>query len=454
MAQGPIALFVDAETEQLRASVARFQAHGIAVVQCGSLQDASHLLDELVPALAVIALDLPDGSAFDLLSHPALDSTREIIVIGDHVHPERTRQAFLAGAGCVLSRPLEQSLIEDFFDDMAEDLLHPQVNAVQSQVNAPGSAQFGLLHGSSAAMDKLFRKLRKVAQSDTHLLLCGESGSGKSLTALTIHQLSNRSDGPFVSFHCGATPSARMETLLFGTGTDGEDERGCLQRAFGGTLLLEDVTELPADLQLKLLQLLESRATGAGDPDSNSEVRIIGATSRHPDDILKSGRLREALYFRIASAPVLIPPLRARTEDIDGLARVFLREFNERAGTEKSLSRDTLSVLKTYGWPGNVRELRSVLEQAFIMAEQQISPEHLPDLHGQPITDGDVLQLSIGDSVQEAEKKLTLATLTYYKGDKRKAAQTLGVSLKTLYNRINAYRAEQRAPITDQGLAD
>ncbi|MCW8194032.1 sigma-54-dependent Fis family transcriptional regulator [Proteobacteria bacterium 005FR1] len=447
MAQGPTALFVDANLESRIALMSRLERGGIRVVRSASVHEASHLMDELIPALAVIALDLPDGDAMDLLNHPALEGTREIILIGDDIEPERARQAFLAGASCVFSNPLKPSLIESFFEDLAEDLR----SGAAPPGNALGISQLGSLYGNTTAMDKLFRKLRKVAETDAHVLLCGESGTGKTLAALTIHQLSSRSDGPFVSFHCGAIPSIRVEASLFGT-ADGSKEPGCLQRAFGGTLLLEDVTELPRDLQLRLLQVLERDGAGPGERMSIPEVRIIGTTNHQPDDVLKSGCLREDLYFRIASAQVSIPPLRAHTEDIDGLATVFLREFNERAGTEKSLSRDTLAILKSYGWPGNVRELRSVLEQAFTMAEQQISPEHLPDFHGQPVSDGEFLQLTIGDSVQEAEKKLTLATLAYYQGDKRKAAHTLGVSLKTLYNRINAYRAEQRTPLAPQEL--
>jgi two-component system response regulator AtoC len=448
MISKPLALLVSADSKGICQTAARMEAQGLSTSITNSLDEANHRLDESAPDLALISLDLADGSGLELLKHPALELTSAIIVTGDAIDPQRAREAVLLGAGFVFSHPAEQILLDTLVDDLAGELVHPPSAFMSASMPQRTVAQLGLLHGSSAPMHKLYRTLRKLADSDAHVLLSGESGSGKDLAARTIHQLSERRDAPFLTLDCSSTPAAELEQLLFGAAMDGERDAGLLRRAFGGTLFVDEITELSAGMQTKLLHLLEddlsaAPVSGEGPP---VDVRIIAATGRDPEDVLRSGRLREDLYFRLASSPVLIPPLRTRTEDIDILAAVFLRELNERTGKDKTLSRDTLAALESYSWPGNVRELRSVLEQAYIMADQEISPEHLPDFHGQALTagNGDVLQLTIGDSVQAAERKLTLATLSYYDGDKRKAARTLGVSLKTLYNRINAYRTDQR----------
>lgn len=442
MTNRPLALFVDADETRHLEAAARLETRDVATFRFFSLLEASRWLDETTPDLAVVSLDWPDQNGLELMGHPALSHSNAIIVTGEHIDAQQAREAMLAGAAYAFSRSADPVLLDTLLDDLAEELHQP---AGATAISGRPVAQLGYLFGGSAPMHKLFRTLRKLAGSDAHVLLSGESGSGKDLTARTIHLLSDRSHGPFLTLNCSKLSMSEFHTLLFGSTTE-SGEAGLVMRAFGGTLFVDEITDLTAGMQAKLLKLLEDevpspRIGGAGSP---LDVRIIAATSRDPDELVRSGHLREDLYFRLASGVVQVPPLRARAEDIGELAEVFLRELNERTGQEKMLGRDTLAVLESYDWPGNVRELRSVLEQAYIMADQEISPEHLPDLHGQALTasSGDVLQLTIGDSVQDAEKKLTLATLTYFNGDKRKAAQTLGVSLKTLYNRINAYRAD------------
>lgn len=445
----PVALLVDPDEEALARMASRLQAHDLEIRQCRSLLDASRRLDEVTPDLAVVALDLPDGDGLELLDHPALATTREIILTDGRDDPERIRQGMLAGANYFFCHPADGQLLDELFDSLAAEIKRD--GALATEASLPLN-RFGLLHGSSSPMHRLYRNIRRVAAAETSVLLVGETGSGKELVAQTIHHLSQRGTGPFVALHCGSIPPDLLERELFGQELHrlgGVESRhsGCFERAFGGTLFLDEITELPVDMQIKLLRVLETgqmRRVG-GEQTIHTDVRLITATHRDPDEIVRAQQFRQDLYFRLGSCPLEIPPLRSRGNDIRGLAELFLDQLNEQSGREKSLSRDAAALLESYSWPGNVRELRSVVEQAYMMAEQEIAPEHLRDLDGQGAKSGDVLQLNIGDSVQDAEKKLTLATLNFYNGDKRRAAQTLGVSLKTLYNRINAYQSEKRS---------
>lgn len=454
MANNPLALLVDFDEVNVQKMSAQLRLQQFHVVGVRTVLDANIHLDELTPDLAIIALDLPDGDGLTLLKHPGLDNCREIILINDEDDPPRVRQGLLAGASYFFCRLAYEQFLADLFKDLAVELRRPDSPLLGSRATVP-IARFGLLHGSSPAMHKLYRSLRKLAPSDANVLLIGESGTGKELIARTIHQLSERSPGPFVALNCGSLPAESVERELFGHETEGIGDAdrgylGYLERAHGGTLFLDEITELSSEMQTRLLHTLETNRLQriGGSSDVQTDLRIVAATSRASEETGHARRLREDLYFRIASLPLHIPPLRTRGEDIQGLAQLFLSEFNQQSGTEKTLSRDATAMFEAYTWPGNIRELRSVVERAYLLAEQDITPDHLPDLNGQPAQGGDVLQLNIGDSVQDAEKKLTLATLTFYNGDKRKAAQTLGVSLKTLYNRINAYQADKRTPFS------
>lgn len=452
MLKKALALLVDGNEENLKNTAEQLSSQRFEILQARSLLDANRQLDELTPDLAVIALDLPDGDGLALLAHPGLDRSREIILTHGEDDPNRVRKGILAGANYFFCRPVDKTYLRDLFDDLAGELTRPDPLS-RDGLSAPNPIeQFALLHGSSPPMHKLYRALRKVASTNACVFLIGECGTGKELVAHSIHRLSERRAGPFVALNCGAVSAEVIESELFGQEKGGlagaERHVGCFEQAYGGTLFLDDITAMSGDIQVKLLRALETNQFRplSGEADIQADLRIIAATDRNPDEPLRTRPLREDLQFRIASFPLHIPPLRARGSDICGLAELFIEEFNEQSGKEKFLSRDAAAVLETYSWPGNVRELRSIIEQAYIMAEHDITPEHLPDMKTQPASSGNVLQLNIGDSVQDAEKKLTLATLSYYNGDKRRAAQTLGVSLKTLYNRINAYQANKHAP--------
>src|SRR5262245_65597423 len=296
-------------------------------------------------------------------------------------------------------------------------------------------------------MQALYEMLTRVAPTDASVFLIGESGTGKDLAAQTLHHLSRRSKGPFLPLNCGAISPTLIESEMFGhergsfTGA-ARRHKGYFERAHGGTLFLDEISEMPFELQVKLLRVLE---TGSfirigGDQPVEVDVRVFAATNRDPQKAVSEGKLREDLLYRLQVFPVHLPPLRERGEDIQLLADYFLSQLNERQGTRKAFSEESMERLRAHPWPGNVRELKNVVHRAFIMAEGEIGPSSLPRELGGESGGSRSLYFQVGSSIEEVERRLIMATLEMYGGNKRKAADVLGVSLKTWYNRLNTYR--------------
>jgi two-component system, NtrC family, response regulator HydG len=312
--------------------------------------------------------------------------------------------------------------------------------------------RFGCLFGSAAVIQAVYRMIEKVSPSAACVFIVGESGSGKELVASTIHQMSERAHGPFVAVNCGAIPATLIEAELFGhvkgafTGAT-NTRKGHFERAAGGTLLLDEITEMQPEMQVRLLRVLETGrfARVGGEEELHADVRVIAATNRDPIAAVQQGRLREDLYYRLAVFPIQVPPLRARGGDPERLARHFLSGLNEDAGTTKSLSPAALIALRNHVWPGNVRELKNAIQRAFILADDVIQAEHLT-LNAPALISCDEggLRFVPGTSLEEMERQAILATLRHCRGHKRHCAEMLGVSLKTLYNRLTAYRSEER----------
>ncbi len=312
-------------------------------------------------------------------------------------------------------------------------------------------AAAGPLLGNSPAMQEVFRLIERVGPTEAGVLLTGESGSGKELAAQSIHDRSLRRGGPFVAINCGAIPAGLIEAELFGyekgsfTGAV-RAHAGVFERAQGGTLLLDEVTEMPLDMQTRLLRVLETKKfyrVGAS-LEISTDVRVIAATNRCPLQAVQSGQLREDLLYRLAVFPVDLPPLRNRADDVDLLAEHFLAELNAQAGTQKRLSALARMTLKHHTWPGNVRELRNCIERAFILADQMLELAPLIQSSGSAKA-GDFagergrLDIRVGSRIYDMERSLIEATLDYFQGNKRRAADALGCSLKTLYNKLNGY---------------
>lgn len=327
------------------------------------------------------------------------------------------------------------------------------LNSARSEPSEPAlrfAAPSPLL-GESDAMQEVFRLIGRVGPTEASVLLTGESGCGKELAAQSIHDRSARRGGPFVAINCGAIPAGLIEAELFGyekgsfTGAV-RAHAGVFERARGGTLFLDEVTEMPPDMQTRLLRVLETRKlyrVGAS-VEFISDVRVIASTNRCPMQAVQNGRLREDLLYRLAVFPIDLPPLRSRGNDVDLLAERFLAELNAQSRTQKRLSALARMTLKQHAWPGNVRELKNCIERAFILGDQTLELAPLiqnPAVGrgGDAATDRERLDIRVGSRIHDMERSLIEATLDYFKGNKRRAAEALGCSLKTLYNKLNGY---------------
>ncbi len=303
----------------------------------------------------------------------------------------------------------------------------------------------GPLHGASAAMQEVFRLIERVAPTEAGVLLTGESGTGKGLAARSIHECSARRGKAFISINCGAIPASLIEAELFGTEEapgSAPARAGAFERAQGGTLLLDEITELPKDLQVRLLRVLETgRFYRAGaSTECSCDVRFIAATNRCPLQVVQSGEFREDLLYRLAVFPIEMPPLRDRADDAELLAVHFLAQLNRQAKTQKRLSAPACAMLRQHSWPGNVRELRNCIERAFILADATLELKPLVQNGG---AERERLDIRVGSRIHDMERSLIEATLDYFKGNKRRAADALGCSLKTLYNKLNGYSQSQ-----------
>jgi len=442
----PHALIVDDDLGFMLGLAEVVGREGFSTSTATDLKHARAELTRVWPDVVLLDLQLPDGHGMTLL--PDLDGTPhpEVIFMTGHASVETAVEALRRGASDYLTKPVDFARIKVVLANLARTQeLKEEIGSLRGELRKLG--RFGNLVGASAPMQKVYDLIAKVAPTDATALLLGETGTGKELAAQTIHSLSRRHKAPFLPVNCGAIPSTLIESELFGhergsfTGAD-RAHKGYFERTHGGTLFLDEITEMPVELQVKLLRVLETGTVfriGATEA-INVDVRIIAASNRRLEDSVARGSLREDLLYRLNAFPIELPALRDRKEDIELLAEHFLALLNKEQGTSKELSRGALERLRSHSWPGNVRELKNLIQRAFIMADSDIEPDTLPV---GAIEEGSTssLVLRAGTSIAEAERRLILATLDQCEGDKRKAAEVLKISLKTLYNRLNEYKA-------------
>jgi two-component system, NtrC family, response regulator AtoC len=446
----PHALAVDDDPNFLSALAELIEGQGFTTNTACNLRDARAQVSNRVPDVALVDLYLPDGSGIDLLKDLELGTTTEVVLMTGHADVESAVQALRLGASDYLTKPLDIGRLKSILANVAS-VQQPPAQAVaasqQQEEETDHGDRLGLLLGSSASMQSVYEMLIRVAPTDASVFLIGESGTGKDLAAQTLHLLSRRAKAPFMPLNCGAISPTLIESELFGhergsfTGA-ARRHKGYFERAHTGTLFLDEITEMPIELQVKLLRVLETGQLNriGGDQPVEVDVRVIAATNRDPQKAVNDGKMREDLLYRLQVFPIHMPQLRERGEDVQLLATYFLDQLNERQGTAKQFNEEALERLRGHNWPGNVRELKNVVHRAFIMADQDITPRALPREVGGDAGFQRSMSFQVGTSIEDVERRLIMATLDAYGGNKRKTADILGVSLKTLYNRLNSYR--------------
>jgi DNA-binding NtrC family response regulator len=406
------------------------------------------------PAIIVTDHAMPRMTGFELLEHVANHAEGiKVILLTGQGNVELAVSAMKLGAYDFLEKPVNphrlRSMLQNAVRQRGAEL---EKEVLKRELRDRGL--FGRLIGSSGKMQEIFRLVEMVAPSTASVLITGESGTGKELLARTIHELSPRKNRPFVAINCAAIPETLIESEIFGHekgAFTGALERrvGCFELAEGGTLLLDEIGEMPVATQAKLLRVLEDhklRRLGSK-TETAVDVRVLTATNKVPEEAVAKGELRNDLYYRLNVFNVHMPPLREHKEDLPELVHGLLAELNDKHSRSVGLVSETvMQAFQQYSWPGNVRELRNVLERAIIVCEHSVvQPRHLPPGFGQaPLTpaaaeSANSVRVGVGTTVEEAERLLILKTLEATHNNKTRAAEILGISLKTLHNKLKEY---------------
>ncbi len=363
------------------------------------------------------------------------------------------------GAFWFLEKPIEPRALRVLLERAAsQQRLVDEAERLKRELTYQGV--LAELVGRSPSMLEVFSLIRQVAPSKAAVLISGESGTGKELVARAIHSLSPRANGPFVAINCAAMPETLMESELFGhekgafTGAL-ERRAGCFELAQNGTLLLDEIGDMPFTTQAKLLRVLEDsrvRRLG-GKSEIVVDVRVIAATNKVLEEAIRKGDIREDLYYRLNVFRISLPPLRERLDDIPILCEALIRDMNRKHGTKVvDIAPEVVALFQRHHWPGNVRELRNAVERATILAgEGMIGPEHLPPNFNSSAAparsanghDPNTVQIRVGTTISDAEKMLIQRTLVHTKNNKTRAAEILGISLKTLHNKLKEYGAAE-----------
>jgi two-component system response regulator AtoC len=437
----------DADVVEWLQEVARME--GFTVARAQSLREARIELGRQRPDVLLTDLRLPDGQGIELVGELEKPEATEVIIVTGHATVDSAVAALRAGASDYLVKPADLERVQAVLRHAKKtSALQHEIGELRDALRKLG--RFGKILGSSQRMQVLYDQLSRVSPTSATALLVGESGTGKELAASTVHELSRRREAPFMPLNCGAVAPQLIESELFGhergsfTGAD-RQHKGFFERANTGTIFLDEITEMPMELQVKLLRVLETGSfmRVGGTSQIVTDVRVVAATNREPEKAVADGKLREDLYHRLNVFPIRLPPLRERGTDIEQLAQYFLDELNRIEGTSKSFSRDALVRLYQHNWPGNVRELRNYVQRAYIMADDTIECDVAVSDPAPRGDDGTTITIRVGTPLEEVERRVTMATLVYCGHVKRKAAEILGVSLKTLYNRLESYNGKE-----------
>jgi two-component system, NtrC family, response regulator AtoC len=444
------ALIVEDDADSAQMMAALVATEGFSAATARSLHDARRQMALQQPDLVLLDLQLPDGSGMSLLDEQDLIGNSEVVLMTGHATLETSIQALRYGAADYLIKPVSAKQLHSILSRVTRpSVLRAEVDSLNEDLQRTG--RFGHLVGKSEPMRQVYEQIARVAGTSVTVFLTGESGTGKELVARTVHDLSRRRTRPFLAVNCGAISPHLIESEIFGhergsfTGAE-RQHQGFFERAHGGTLFLDEITEMPPALQVKLLRVLETGTfmrVGSTTPQE-TDVRVIAASNRDPVQALAAGDLREDLFYRLNVFPIHLPPLRERREDLPLLVTHFLQDIGQREGSFKRATPAALERLAQYRWPGNVRELRNVLQRAWVMtAGGEIGDQWLPrDVLADPavnVANAGTVEVAVGTTLAAMERQLILATLEHFGHQKERTAAALGVSLKTLYNRLKDY---------------
>jgi DNA-binding NtrC family response regulator len=414
--------------------------------------------------IVVTDLKMPRMGGLELLGRLAEQAqTIAVILVTAQGTIDSAVQAMRIGAYDYITKPIDTIRLRTMLANASAMLgVRTELEVTRRKLRDTGS--LGRLSGASRKMQEIFRLIEMVAPSTASVLITGASGTGKELVARTIHDLSPRKDRSFVAINCAAIPETLIESEIFGhekgafTGAL-ERRTGCFELAEGGTLLLDEIGEMPVNTQAKLLRVLEDhklRRLGSK-VETSVDVRVLAATNKVPEEAVARGELRSDLYYRLNVFNIHMPPLREHKEDIPDLVQLLLTEMSAKhARKVAAVSEAVLHLFSNYSWPGNVRELRNTIERAVIVCDSGlIESKHLPPGFGQaPLrasaNDPDAVRLGVGTTVEEAEKMLILKTLEATSNNKTRAAEILGISLKTLHNKLKEYGSAAAAEAATQ----
>ena len=405
------------------------------------------------PGIVITDLKMPRMSGMELLERIAAQPQQvAVILLTAQGSVDAAVAAMKVGAFDFIEKPVNPTRLRNILQNAARIRgAERELEANRRKLRDVGV--LGSLVGPSKKMQEVFRLIEMVAPSTASVLITGESGTGKELVARTIHSLSNRKGKPFVAINCAAIPETLIESEVFGhekgafTGAL-ERRTGCFELAEGGTLLLDEIGEMPIGTQAKLLRVLEDRKLRrlGSKSETSVDVRVLAATNKPPDEAVARGQLRNDLYYRLNVFNIHLPPLREHKEDLTDLVQALLADMNEKHGrTVAGVAEPVMNAFQSYAWPGNVRELRNTLERAVIVCDGAlVEPRHLPPGFGQvipraPVQEANAVRLGVGTTVDEAERLLILKTLEATNNNKTRAAEILGISLKTLHNKLKEY---------------
>jgi two-component system, NtrC family, response regulator HydG len=436
-------LLVDDEPDFVSAVIEMLRMHEHAVETADTLLGARNRLAQATPDVLLLDLMLPDGNGLELLQELEGSDLKRVVLITGHPGIKSHIKSLSGPSVSYLTKPIDSSELVELLDEL------DHVGSDGAKAATSSALHFGLIVGETPVMHRIYEQIEKVARTDTPVLVVGETGTGKELVAESIHRASERT-GEFVAVNCGSLSKDLAGSELFGHekgSFTGAVRRhfGFFKRADSGTLFLDELTEMPMELQPHFLRVVETHKVlpVGSEKEQLVDARIVAATNREPNKAIADRLLRQDLYYRLSVVPISVPPLRPRRSDIPLMVDYFLAQFRQ-PGDSRTFSEKDLKRLEAYQWPGNVRELRHVVQRSYILSDPDAISLELPERFESPFNPQSAPQgIEIGRSIREVERELIERTLSHFDGDKKATADTLGISLNTLYNRLNAYQEGQ-----------